>query len=99
VTAKEVAADATVPIGCGVELTRLDYQLAGTRFVEWTFGFEVFGAPAMLLDVLRATLNAIATHTALPALRSTSSFSYASSLLRLPSSVSPAHGAAPMASP
>jgi hypothetical protein len=56
---KEVAATDNVPIGCGVELTRLDYAIHGTTFVEWTFGLEAFGPHTQLLDVIQATIRAI----------------------------------------
>ena len=81
--AAEVAADAMVPTGCGVELTRLDYDIAGASRVEWTFGLEAFGPAPRLLDVLRGTIDAIAAPGALPPLRSVSSMSYAAWLLAL----------------
>jgi hypothetical protein len=82
--AKEVAADAFVPIGCGVELTRLDYEIAGTPRAEWTFGLEAFGPKTQLLDVLRATVGSIIAQAGLPALRAAWTSSYASWLLALP---------------
>jgi hypothetical protein len=82
--AKEVAADAFVPIGCGVELTRLEYQIADTSRAEWTFGLEAFGPKTQLLDVLRATVGSITAQAGLPALRAAWTSSYASWLLALP---------------
>jgi hypothetical protein len=85
--AKEVAADAFVPIGCGVELTRLEYQIADTTRAEWTFGLEAFGPKTQLLDVLRATVGSITAQAGLPALRAAWTLSYASWLLALPGAV------------
>src|SRR5262249_21203286 len=82
--AKEVAPNAFVPIGCGVELTRLEYQIAGTPRAEWTFGLEAFGSKTQLLDVLRATVGSITAQAGLPALRAAWTFSYASWLVALP---------------
>jgi hypothetical protein len=82
--AKEVAADAFVPIGCGIELTRLKYQIADTSRAEWTFGLEAFGPKTQLLDVLRATVDSITVQGGLPALRAAWTSSYASWLRALP---------------
>ena len=82
--AKEVAADAFVPIGCGVELTRLEYQIADTPRIEWTFGLEAFGPKTQLLEVLRATVESIKAQAGLPPLRPSQTLSYASWLLALP---------------
>jgi hypothetical protein len=79
--AKEVAADAFVPMGCGVELTRLEYQIADTPRAEWTFGLEAFGPKTQLLDVLRTTVGWITAQAGLPALRAAWTSSYASWLL------------------
>jgi len=54
------------PVGCGVELTRLDFTIDGTARREWTYGLEAFGPTTQLLDVLQATLRAIASQGALP---------------------------------
>jgi hypothetical protein len=81
--AKEVAADAFVPIGCGVELTRLEYQIADTPRTEWTFGLEAFGTKARLVEVLWATVESVTAQAGLPALRAAWTSSYASWLLAL----------------
>jgi hypothetical protein len=57
--AKEVPVSDYPPIGCGVELTGLDYVIDGTTHVEWTFGLEAFGPKSQLVDVLQATIRAI----------------------------------------
>jgi hypothetical protein len=84
-TASEVSPDAYPPIGCGVELTRLDYSIDGTARVEWTFGLEAFGPSAGLLDVLQAAVRVITARSGLPNLPAAWTASYASWLLsRLP---------------
>ena len=55
----EVSISAYPAIGCGVELTRLDYALDGATHVEWTFGLETGGPTSQLLDVMQPTLRAI----------------------------------------
>jgi hypothetical protein len=66
-------------IGCGVELTRLDYAIDGATHVEWTFGLEAFGPKSQLLDVLQTTLRAISP--GLPNLPAGWTASYATWLL------------------
>jgi hypothetical protein len=74
VTLTSAAAAAEVPItecpdvGCGVELTRLEYTNNAIKCVEWTFGLEAFGPKAQLLHVLQAVCRAIASGSALPEL-------------------------------
>ena len=82
--AKEVAAKTFVPTGCGVELTRLEYQIADRPHAEWTFGLEAFGPKTQLLDVLRAAVGSITAQAGLPTLRAAWTSSYASWLLALP---------------
>ena len=79
--ATEVSADAFPAIGCGVELTRLDYSIEGKAAVEWTFGLEAFGPKAQLLEVLQATVRAITAQAGLPELPAARSASYATWLL------------------
>ena len=76
---KEVAATEKVPIGCGVELTRLDYAINGTPHIEWTFGLEAFGPKSQLLDVVQATVRTI--NLGLPDLPAGWTASYATWLL------------------
>src|SRR5262245_45459323 len=53
-TAREVSVSDRPGAGCGVELTRLDFAVAGIRARTWTFGFEVFGPQLQMIDFLRA---------------------------------------------
>ena len=75
---KEVAASERVPIGCAVELTRLDYATDGTT--EWTFGLEAFGPTSQLLDVMQVTVRAISP--GVPDLPAEWTASYATWMLR-----------------
>ena len=75
-TAREVPVKDCPSAGCGVELTRLDYSLAGASVSTWTFGFEAFGPKMQLLDVLQAVCVAIRTQCPLPELRAEWSASY-----------------------
>jgi hypothetical protein len=79
--AREVSPEEYPPIGCGVELTRLAYALDRTSQVEWTFGFEAFGPAPRLLDVLRASVEAVSAQPGLPALPAAWTASYAAWLL------------------
>jgi hypothetical protein len=76
---KEVSVSDYPAIGCGVELTRLDYAIDGTTHVEWTFGLEAFGPKSQLLDVMQATIRAISP--GLPDLPAGWTASYATWLL------------------
>lgn len=76
---KEVSVSDCPAIGCGVELTRLDYAINGTTHVEWTFGLEAFGPKSQLLDVMQATIRAISP--GLPDLPAGWTASYATWLL------------------
>jgi hypothetical protein len=77
---KEVPVSVYPPIGCGVELTRLNYEINGTMHLEQTFGFETFGPKSQLLDVMQATLREICP--GLPELPSEWTASYATWLLK-----------------
>jgi hypothetical protein len=68
------------PIGCGVELTRLDYEINGTAHVEQTFGLEAFGPKSRLLDVMQATIRAVSP--GFPELAAQWTASYATWLLK-----------------
>ncbi|MBO0860429.1 MAG: hypothetical protein J2P21_18510 [Chloracidobacterium sp.] len=76
---KEVSLSDFPPIGCGVELTRLDYEIKGTAYVEQTFGLEAFGPKSQLLDVMQAAIRAHSP--GLPELRAEWTASYATWLL------------------
>jgi hypothetical protein len=78
-TAREVPASSYPKMGCGVELTRLGYDFDAKTHSEWTFGFEAFGPKTQLLDILQATIRAIASD--LPDLQAAWTASYASWLL------------------
>lgn len=85
---KEVSASDYPPIGCGVELTRLDYTIDGATHVEWTFGLEAFGPKSQLLDVMQATIREISP--GLPDLSAGWTASYATWVLaRWPDSNAP----------
>jgi hypothetical protein len=75
-TAREVPVKDRPSTGCGVELTRLDYSLAGASVSTWTFGFEAFGPKTRLLDGLQAVCVAINSQCPLPELRAEWSASY-----------------------
>jgi hypothetical protein len=79
--AAEVAADETVPAGCGVELTTIGYDAAGACRIESTFALEAFGPAPRLLDILRMTVDVIVRSGGLPPLRSDASMSYATWLI------------------
>jgi hypothetical protein len=76
---KEVSVSDFPPIGCGVELTRLDYEIKGTAYVEQTFGLEAFGPKSQLLDVMQATIRVLCPR--LPELPAEWTASYATWLL------------------
>jgi len=79
--ATEVAIKDRPGVGCGVELTKLEYTTNAKDCVEWTFGLEAFGPKTQLLDVLQAVCRAITSESTLPELRAEWTASYASWLL------------------
>jgi hypothetical protein len=79
--ATEVLVTERPDVGCGVELTRLEYTSNAIKRVEWTFGLEAFGPKEQLLHVLQAVCRAIASGSALPELRAEWTASYPSWLL------------------
>lgn len=46
--------DARLEAGCGIELTHLRIEGAGAPVEQVTFGFEAFGPPERLLEILLA---------------------------------------------
>lgn len=79
--AQEVSPAEYPRVGCGIELTRLEYTIGESSCVEWTFGFEAFGPASRLLDVLRVAVEAAIAQPGLPPLPSAWTASYATWLL------------------
>src|SRR5262245_34547929 len=79
--ATEVPFTARPDVGCGVELTRLEYTNNAIKCVEWTFGLEAFGPKPQLLHVLQTVCRTIGGGSALPELRAEWTASYPSWLL------------------
>jgi hypothetical protein len=78
---REVSIEERPETGCGIELTRLEYEVSSRNYIRWTFGVEAFGPTETLLDIVQPVCRMITAESTFPELGSAWTGSYPSWLI------------------